>query len=325
MDGLHTEISDTELAHRIRLSLLASTLVPLIILTAYPALRAIYYMPVHGPASGFFHFLEDSFSYGVPLVIVALVIIGYAVRERLPVYAFAAGLFFNITVTMSYLLSVVAVNGSMNRVVFAQALHECDHGRNLCADLAKNTSRWLDQLDESKSTAAQDLLRTTGRNCDRHKPLLIAPVAVRLVLQPGLAGIGTVESGSLSGWLAFLFTIVAAAWFAKAYRERLTAGALCSFLIGFACLAAFTAARWEPGNWTAFHTLMAATAMTAWLMCLARSAPSRLEAATASWSFFRIEKTWFAENWERDASLLTILGAFTVLLALRAPFKDPAG
>ena len=322
-----TDIDEAELARRIRLSLLASTLGPLIILTAYPALRAIYYMPVHGPASGFFHFLDDSFSYGAPLVIVALVMIGYAVRERLPVYAFAAGVFFNITVTMSYLLSVVAVNGSMNRVVFAQAIQLNAITSAIHALVWLSTrSRWLDQLAEPEATTAKGLLRLQVGIAIAINALLIAPVAVKLALQPGLAGSGTVESGSLSGWAAFLLTVVATAWFAKTYRERLTAGALCSFLIGVACLAAFTAARWEAGNWAGFHTLMAATATAAWLMCLARSAPSHLEAATASVSFFRIEKSWFTENWERGASLYaTIVGALTVLLALRGAFGDPTG
>ncbi len=322
-----TEISDPELARRIRLSLLASTLVPLIILTAYPALRAIYYMPVHGPASGFFHFLEDSFSYGAPLVIVALVIIGYAVRESLPVYAFTAGLFFNITVTMSYLLSVVAVNGSMNRVVFARALQLNATTAAIYALIwLKTRSRWLNHLDAAKSTTARGLLSLQVGVALVINALLIAPVAVRLVMQPGLAGIGTVESGSLSGWIAFLLTIVAAAWLARAYRKRLTAGVLCGFLIGVACLVAFTAARLDVGNWIAFHTLMAATATTAWLMCLARSAPSRLEAATASMSSFRIEKTWSTDNWERGTTLwTTILGGLTVLLALRGAGEDPTG
>ena len=79
-------------------------------------------MPVHGPASGFFRFLDDDFSYGAPLVLVALTLIGHAARERLPIYAFAGGLLFNITVTMAHLLSVVAVNGSMNRVVLARTI-----------------------------------------------------------------------------------------------------------------------------------------------------------------------------------------------------------
>ena len=156
--------------------------------------------------------------------------------------------------------------------------------------------------------------------------LVLAPVAARLILRPGLTGTGTIAAGSLSGWVASVLTIVAAAWFARAYRERLTAGAVCASLIALGCLAAFTAARWESENWTGFHTLMAAAATTAWLMWFARSAPSRLEAARASWSFLRIEKTWFAEDWEWDASLFaTILGACTVLLALRAPFQDPTG
>jgi hypothetical protein len=322
-----TDISDTELARRIRLLLLASTLGPLVILTAYPALRAIYYMPVHGPASGFFHFLDDSFSYGAPLVIVAMVMIGYAVCERLPVYAFAAGLFFNITVTMWYLLSVVAVNGSMNRVVFAQAIQLNAITAAIYALVWLRTrSRWLDQLAEPKSTTAQGLLRLQVGIAIAINALLIAPVAVRLVLQPGLTGIGTMESGSLSGWAAFLLTVVAAAWFAKAYHERLTAGALCSFLTGVACLAAFTAARWEAGNWMAFHTLIAATATTAWLMCLVRSAPSRLEATGASGSFPSTDNTWFDGDWEWGATLCaTTVGAVTVLLALRGAFSDPTG
>ncbi|MGH9967003.1 MAG: hypothetical protein ACREBG_04090 [Pyrinomonadaceae bacterium] len=322
-----TDISDPELARRIRLLLLASTLSPLIVLTAYPALRAIYYMPVHGPASAFFHFLDDSFSYGAPLVIVALVIIAYAVRERLPFYAFAAGLFFNITVTMTYLLSVVAVNGSMDRVVFAQAIQLNAITTAVYALVwLSRRSRWLDELAGPKSITAQSLLRLQVGIAIAINALLIAPVAVRLILQPGLAGVGTIESGSLSGWAAFLLTVAAAAGFAKVYRERIRAEALCSFLIGLACLAAFTAARWEAGNWTGFHTLMAATATTAWLMCLARLAPSRLEAATASGSTLRIDKTWFAENWERAASLCAaIVGTFTIFLALRGASGDPTG
>jgi hypothetical protein len=321
------DISDDELARRLRLSLLVSTLVPLIILTAYPAFRAIYYMPVHGPASGFFDFLDDSFSYGAPLVIVALVIIGYAVRERLPVYACAAGLFFNVTVTMSYLLSVVAVNGSMNRVVFAQAIQLNAITAAIYALVWLSTrSRWLGQLDEEESNTARRLLRLQLGIAIVLNALLITPVAVKLVFVPGLAGIGTIQSGSRAGWDAFLATVLASAGFARTYRVRITAGALCSFLIGLACLAAFTAARWDVGNWAAFHILMAATAATAWLMCLVRSAPSRLEAATESSSRFRIDQTWFTEHWGTGTALWsTISGALTVLLAFRGAFDDPSG
>ncbi len=173
-----TDATDAELARRIRVLVLASSLAPLIILTAYPALRAIYYMPVHGPASGFFHFLGDRFSYSAPLVIVALALIGYAVRERLPVYAFAAGLLFNITVTMSYLLSVVAVNGSMNRVVFAQAIQLNAITAAIYALVWLSTrSRWLGRLNESQAMTAKGLLRLQVGIALATNALLIAPVA----------------------------------------------------------------------------------------------------------------------------------------------------
>src|SRR5260370_30766479 len=92
------------------------------LVVVYPALRAIYFLPVQGAAQGIFSFFGEDFSYGVPLVLVAVVLIGFAVRERILDYAFLAGLLLNTTVTIVYLLSVVAVGGSMNRVVLAQAL-----------------------------------------------------------------------------------------------------------------------------------------------------------------------------------------------------------
>ena len=61
--------------------LIALTVLPLLFLTTYPALRAIYYLPVQGPVSGLFSWLGDDVSYGLPLVLVALVMIGYAVAR----------------------------------------------------------------------------------------------------------------------------------------------------------------------------------------------------------------------------------------------------
>ncbi|HJS24278.1 MAG TPA: hypothetical protein VJ751_07990, partial [Pyrinomonadaceae bacterium] len=82
-------------ARQARTLLITVTFVPLAVLTIYPALRAIYYLPVQGPVSGFFSWFDDGFSYGVPLVIVAFVMIGYALRERMPRFAFYAGALFN--------------------------------------------------------------------------------------------------------------------------------------------------------------------------------------------------------------------------------------
>src|SRR6185503_13953919 len=61
-----------------RILLFLLTIVPLLILTSYPALLAVVYLPVQLPITGFFSLFDDSFLYGVPLVLAALVLIGYA-------------------------------------------------------------------------------------------------------------------------------------------------------------------------------------------------------------------------------------------------------
>ena len=96
-------------ARQTRTLLLAATLLPLLLLTVYPALRAINYWPVHGPAAGVFYLLGDRISYGVPIVIAAFVLIVYAIRERLVTYAFSADCCS--TSGDHDLCSVVAVHG----------------------------------------------------------------------------------------------------------------------------------------------------------------------------------------------------------------------
>src|SRR6185369_12487463 len=105
-----------------RTLLIVLTVVPLLVLTIYPALRAIYYLPVQGPVSGFFSWLGDGVSNGFPLVLVALVMIGYALRERIPRFAFYAGALFNATVTLAFLLAVVDGHGRMDRVILVRVI-----------------------------------------------------------------------------------------------------------------------------------------------------------------------------------------------------------
>ncbi len=155
------EISASEAAQRLRLLLFALVITPLLLLTFFPALLAINYVPVHGPSAGVFAPLTDSFSYGAPLVLVALVLIVYAVRERLPHYAFAAGVFVNFTVTMIYLLGVVAAAGSMNRVVLVSVIYLNALTFSLYA-LAwlSRTKRFSSFLSEPERLRTQYFLRT---------------------------------------------------------------------------------------------------------------------------------------------------------------------
>ena len=318
------------LAERSRVVLLTATLVPLLLLTAYPALRAIFYLPVHGPTVGVFYWLGDRFSYGIPITIAALALIVYAVRERLVTYAFFAGVLFNLTVTMAYLLSVVSVHGSMDRVVLARVVQLNAITTAVYAIVWLSWRRqWLRKLDERLSAKAEELLKLQVIIAVAANAFVILPVALRLAEEPGRVGVGTFAAGSGTGWLAFAFTTLAVVWFAALYRRTIRAFALGSFLFGAGCLAAFTVARWNPAPWSGFHALLSAAAAVAWLMCLSRALPSLVERGALgplSELSERLGTLQFAKNWPRETSLgATVMGALAVLLSLRGVIEDPTG
>ena len=72
--------------------LFALTVVPLLVADDFPGFASdCSAQAVQTPISGIFSFLDNGFSYGVPLVLVALVLIGHALRERMPEFALYAG------------------------------------------------------------------------------------------------------------------------------------------------------------------------------------------------------------------------------------------
>ena len=126
-----------------------------------------------------------------------------------------------------------------------------------------------------------------------------------------------------------MLTTAAVVWFAAVYRRTISAVGLGTFLLGTGCLVAFTVARWNPAEWSGFHALMSAAAVTAWLMCLSRSLPSLVERRALGPISDLLERTGkpqFADSWPRHTGLFaTIVGILTVLLALRSALQDPVG
>ena len=61
---------------------------PLLVLTIYPALRSIYYLPIQGTVSGSSLFDDDFLTACAGVT--AFVMIGYALRERMPEFSFSA-------------------------------------------------------------------------------------------------------------------------------------------------------------------------------------------------------------------------------------------
>jgi hypothetical protein len=285
--------------------LIALTVLPLLLLTIYPALRAIYYLPVQGPVSGLFSWLRDDVSYGLPLVLVAMVMIGYALRERMSEFAFYAGVLFHATVTLAFLLTVASANGLMDRIVLVRlAQLNAITGAVYLLVWLSTRRRWLMALNQSEQQLADYLVKLQLGMVVTLNVMLFAPVIISLIWAPESIGIGTIAAGSGLGWLAFSVSVVAVVWFGAGRTTRVVPDALAGLLLGLSCLIAFSLSG--VGGWVALHWLTVCTVAVAWLM-LAASEPG------SGQSIFNFEKKW-SEHARRCA---VIVGGIAVCLSLR--------
>lgn len=286
--------------------LIALAVVPLIFLTLFPAVRAIYYLPVLSPTSGIFSWFGDDVSYGLPLVLTALVMIGYAVRERLINFAFYAGVLFNTTVTLAFLLAVVTSNGLMDRVVLVRLaqLNAMTCAVYLLTWLVTRP-RWQAGLNQSDTRLADFLVQLQLGVLVTLNVILFAPVVVNLIVSPQSIGIGTVAAGSPLGWLAFLTTVAAVVWFGFGRRTKVSADALAALLLGTSCLVAFSLSSFD--GWVALHWLTICTVAAALLMLMAS------EFTGKTLAMLRHQK------WRSHAQrCAAIIGGIAVFLSLRA-------
>jgi hypothetical protein len=261
-----------------RTLLFVLTIVPLLILTSYPALRAVFYMPVQSPTSGFFSLFDNDFVYGVPLVLTGLVLIGYAVRERMPSFALYAGAFFNVTVTLAFLLAVVSGHGLMDRLVLVRLvqLNVITLAVYLLPWLSTR-KRWQSALDQRRQRIADQLLKLQLWLAISLSAGVLLPALFSLVLFPLHVGAGTFAAGSSLGWLSLLAIAGAVAWLAITRTIKVSPWMLAAFLLAVSCMIAFNFAA--LGGWHGLHILTVCTAATAWLLLAAAELPG----AGSSW------------------------------------------
>lgn len=249
-------------ARTLLISLIAA---PLFLFTIIPSLRAIYYLPVQTPVSGFFSLFDDSVLYGLPLVVTALVMIGYALRERLPHFAFYGGALFNVTVSLTFLLAVVSARGPMDRVVLVR-LAQLNILTFAVYSLPwlSTRGRWQAGLNQRGERLADYLLKLQLTLAVALGVVLFLPVTTGLIVLPEHIGVGTVATGSFLGWLAFFAVVVNATWLAASRIIRLPAFAFAALLFGLSCLIAFSAS--SINGWVGLHTHTVCTTASAWLL-----------------------------------------------------------
>lgn len=316
------------LKRELRLLLLLLTIAPFLLFTLDAALGVITYQPTTGPAAGLFYFIGGAYSYSIPLVLIALALIGHALSERAPHYAFAAGLFLSAALMLAELFAVSLAGGSMNRVLLAEVAQLCAIASAIYALLWLSTrARWLSKLNETQSARAASFFQIQIGISVAVNALPILPTLFKLFARPSATSIGTFQAGDVRGWLALILTALAAAWFAVSHQKRFRAGALFAFLISTGALVAFDLSHLDRGrNWFGFHAFLVASTLTAYLMLLARSLASRLETGNTPQSFEgKGIREYLSAGWQSRAVFWAVLGQTLVLmLSLRAAVNDPA-
>ena len=251
----------------LRWLLLILTLAPLLLLTAYPVWRVINFLPIQAPVAGIFSWMSVDVLYGVPLVLSALVMVGYALRERMPSCGVYSALLINFAVTVLFLLAaaggpidstVVVRLGQLNAFAFAVFALPWLGTRRL----------WLARLDQRAQRVADDLLEVQVGLAIGFNALWILPVMFGLILEQNPGEIAIVAAGNLLGWLSVLTTLAATVWLAK-IRERLfSTSLLAGGLLALSCLLTFSVAA-ATSEQLALHVLTVCTTVSAWLMLLA--------------------------------------------------------
>ncbi|HEX6731711.1 MAG TPA: hypothetical protein VF074_16920, partial [Pyrinomonadaceae bacterium] len=303
------------LARHLRTVLLIVTLGPFILLTTYPALRAIYYLPVRGPASGFFSILDTGFSYSLPLVIVGLVLVAFAIRERRAEFALAGGVSLNLAVTIAYLLNVASVGGLMDRIVLVRFLQLNAITAGLYA-LAWMTyrRRWLSALKASESESSRRILNIQLGLVGILNALLLLPPVTAMALRLGEVGPGTFAAGSLAGWIAFAIGLGALVW-SQADRP-ISATTLAGSLAGFSCLLSLSLAELSVETLSGLRTLtVCATGMSGVL----------LVASTPGAQRFLTRLLTLTDSWQRMCRRYVVgVGTVAAVLALQLGPGNPA-
>ena len=297
--------------------LLVVTVLPLIVLTVTPALLAIMDLSIQDPTTGGFSFLGDNLSYGGPLIFAALVMIGYALRERMPEFAFYAGGVFNLTVTLAFMLAVATSGGVINEAVIVRLvqLNAITFAVYALPWLAARR-QWQSSLKGSDLRFANFLLKLQLGIAVVLNAILFLTVAAELVRAPGAAGVGTVATGSFLGWLTLALVATGVGWLGASRMIKLPAYALLGFLLFVCCLVAFSLSG--ISGWLGVHVLTVCVAWSAWFMLGA----SELDSDPTKQLRFPINLLRFifdlGGKWQlRARQCAVIAGALAVALSLR--------
>jgi hypothetical protein len=228
---------------------------PAVILCVYVARTVLAGNPILGPDPGtFFDRIGLAGSYSIPTLGLALVLVGYAARERSHRFAFSAGLLFNAAATSGWLLSLPA-GTVLNAELWVKIalLNACVSAVYTLAWTAAGAlaRKWKGEAEDARP---QGLLLTQSMLAPALVGMATAAGVAQFFMDPTPDAIHLVLGGAW-GWAALI--LATAGWAGLAFAgQRIPVAPLGG--TGLAVLAsqvAFAVARLDPTGWTAYHTL----------------------------------------------------------------------
>lgn len=354
---LGQRLMDRRFRRSIRSLLVTLCAIPILGLSIYPAELTLSGLHIAGPApSCFFSTIGNAASYVVPLLLVAVVFVGFAIRERSVRWAFAACGVLNLTTTLGYALAVATAGRSLDaehliRLVQLNVITLTGFA------LAWQAARALFHRTIAPAERTPLPLRIEIGLAIAGNVILLLPGGFFLFVAPGSHAPGMAMLGDPVAWAALVLTVGATLWAARLRADRISTGALAVLLVAAAMMPAFAAETWNQANWLSYHIaiggLVAATAamlgLGVWigrarrgvaeLMSLQHSAPVDLggitnQSAPIPLQYQRqdqaggtpVQGVVFAAGEALAPALLRWIGALSalvVLFALRAMAGDP--
>jgi hypothetical protein len=205
--------SGPDLPRLTRLVLLVGTVGPILVLTAIVAGVGFSGAFPSGPrADSFFGQVGWIAANVVPMGMVGLGLVGHALRERSPGYAFAAGLVVNVTVMGGYALGIVTGGQVFGVAECVQVVQLGSLTAAVWAIAWLTSRRWVATWREGLVAPLAAPLMTVqlGMTIAGNACLLAVGVGLLIVVFPHRPA-WIIETGSPLGWLALLLAVAALA------------------------------------------------------------------------------------------------------------------
>ncbi|HEV8058422.1 MAG TPA: hypothetical protein VGP68_01030, partial [Gemmataceae bacterium] len=246
---------DHHVSASVRWMLLALTVLPALVITALVTLVSLAEPRLEPVAGTFFAKLGPVLAIVVPLILICVGLVGHALRECSPGYAFSAGLVVNFAVVTGYLLALVKGGNSIGVVESVRLLQLVSITAAIWALIVLASRPWItawregDDRPMARGLFSLQVLQPVVGNAI----LLFNGIALLISMFPEQAS-WSVEVGSPLGWTALVLALAAVIWRAV-LQHRLpipdSFGLVGLTLVG---LAACSMLRWQPA-W-AYRTLM---------------------------------------------------------------------